>query len=402
MKQQIVIAGSGFAGMWAALSAARAVDLAGRSETVEITVVSPAPALHIRPRFYESALDEVAPQLSAVFEAVGVRHLAGWVVDVDSARRRIEVKQSSGQGLTLDYDRFILATGSQVFLPPVPGLAEFAFNVDSLESAQALEAHLGSLAIQPESRMRNTVVVVGGGFAGLETASEMPSRLRRIFGDCSRTRSIILERSAQIGPEMHPEARDMVDEALSICGVEAMTGACVTAVAPDGVTLADGRRIDAATVIWTGGLRANPLAAALGLGSDDLGRVTADGMLRAVGKSDIFVTGDVARAAADSAGNVAMMSCQHALSLGRVAGHNAAAELVGLPLHAYSQPKYSTCIDLGSWGALYTEGWDRQLRLSGAEGKAMKRQINTQWIYPPSPDRDLVFAIANPGYEVFA
>lgn len=94
------------------------------------------------------------------------------------------------------------------------------------------------------------------------------------------------------------------------------------------------------------------------------------------------------------------MSCQHALSLGRVAGHNAAAELVGLPLHPYSQPKYVTCLDLGAWGALYTEGWDRQVRLTGAEGKALKRQINTEWIYPPKADRAAVFAVANPDYMI--
>ena len=58
------------------------------------------------------------------------------------------------------------------------------------------------------------------------------------------------------------------------------------------------------------------------------------------------------------------------MSLGRVAGHNAAAELVGLPLHPYSQPKYVTCLDIGPWGALYTEGWDRQVRLTREAGKA--------------------------------
>ncbi|NUB15534.1 NAD(P)/FAD-dependent oxidoreductase, partial [Azospirillum brasilense] len=75
-------------------------------------------------------------------------------------------------------------------------------------------------------------------------------------------------------------------------------------------------------------------------------------------------------------------------------------ELVGLPTHPYSQPKYVTCLDLGPWGALFTEGWDRQVRLTREEGKAVKREINTKWIYPPQPDRDAVFAIANPDYVI--
>ena len=126
----------------------------------------------------------------------------------------------------------------------------------------------------------------------------------------------------------------------------------------------------------------------------------ADPDPRANRVKDVFVTGDVARAATDDAGNYALMCCQHALSLGRVAGHNAAAELVGLPLHPYSQPKYVTFIDLGPWGALYTEGWDRQIRLTREDAKAIKTDINTKWIYPPAPDRDAAFAVSSPDYII--
>src|SRR6185369_7555282 len=129
---------------------------------------------------------------------------------------------------------------------------------------------------------------------------------------------------------------------------------------------------------------------------DNFGRVSTDAMLRALYTSDIFVAGDVGRSATDDVGNLAAMSCQHAMSLGRVAGHNAAAELVGLPLHPYSQPKYVTCLDLGPWGALYTEGWDKQVHYTREEGKKIKTEINTVWIYPPAADRDAVFAVANP------
>jgi len=400
MKQNIIIAGNGFAGLWAALSAARAVALAGKSEAVDITVVSPEPELHIRPRLYEASLEGMAPDLSAVFEAVGVRHIAGWVNEIDSNTRQIQVKQRDGASTVLGYDRFVLATGSQVFRPPLPGLADYAFDADSLDSARTLDAHLHRLATQPAGMARNTVVVIGGGFTGLETATEMPARLRHILGDSQPTRVIIVERSETLGPDMTPAARDMVDEALSVCGVEALTATGVTAIDADGVTLSDGTKIEAATVIWTAGVRANPLAATLGADTDNFGRVTADPMLRVPQAPGIFVAGDVARAATDDLGNVAAMSCQHALSLGRVAGHNAAAELVGIPLHPYSQPKYVTCLDLGAWGALYTEGWDRQVSLVRAEGKALKQQINTQWIYPPVADREAIFAIANPDYVI--
>jgi NADH dehydrogenase len=400
MKQHILIAGSGFAGLWAALSAARAVSLAGQSDTVEITVVSPEPALHIRPRLYEAKLEGMAPDLSALFDAVGVRHLAGRVTKVESNSRQLQVEQQDGQTISLKYDRFVLATGSQAVSPALPGLAEYAFEVDQLDSARALEAHLNCLPTLPASKARNTVVVIGGGFTGLETVTELPQRLCPTLGLDAPVRVILVDKSPVIGSFMGVAPCAHIQEALVACGVESITSSGVSAIHADGVTLIDGEKIEALTVIWTAGVRANPLAQTIGVGHDNFGRVPTDRELHAVGVPGIFVAGDVGRTDSDDVGNIAAMSCQHALSLGRVAGHNAAAELVGLPLHPYSQPKYVTCLDLGAWGALYTEGWDRQVHLTGAEGKTLKQQINTQWIYPPKADRESVFAIANPDFVV--
>ena len=69
------------------------------------------------------------------------------------------------------------------------------------------------------------------------------------------------------------------------------------------------------------------------------------------------------------------------------AGFNAAADLLGVPLEAYQQKNYVTCLDLGPSDAVFTRGWDSQVELSGDKAKALKREINTQWIYPPPPNR---------------
>ncbi|EAU65846.1 FAD-dependent pyridine nucleotide-disulphide oxidoreductase [Stigmatella aurantiaca DW4/3-1] len=395
MTQKIVIAGSGFAGMWAAISAARAVSLAGKENEVEITIVSPSPHLHIRPRLYETVFEEMAPDLAPLFKAIGVRHLAGTVEAIHAGSHQVEVLGADGQRTTLPYDRFVLAAGSRLFMPNVPGLKEHAFNVDQLSSAMALDAHLKALAHKPETAARNTVVVAGGGFTGIETATEMPQRLRAIFGQDAKIRVVVVEQAPVIGPDLGPVPRPIIEEALAECGVEVRTSTGATAIDAKGVTLSTGERIDTQTVVWTAGSRANPLAAQIEGEHDRFGRVHADPYLRAKSVKDIFVTGDVALAATDDQGNVASMSCQHAIRLGRFAGHNAAAELVGLPVQPYRQPRYVTCLDLGAWGAIFTEGWDRQVRLKRAEGKATKREINTKWIYPPQADRDAAFALAN-------
>lgn len=401
MSKRIVIAGSGFAGLWSALSAARALALGGGAgEGIELVVVSPTPTLVVRPRLYEAVIENMDPGLGALFAAVGVRHLAARIEAIHSADHTLEILASDGTRSRLGYDKFVLAAGSTLFQPPVPGLAEFAFNVDQLADARALDAHLASLAQRQDTPARNTVVIAGGGFTGIEAAAEMPDRLRKMLGDAAAARVVVIEQAAGIGPDLGPVPRPVIEAALAECGVEILTGTAVAGIDADGVTTSAGERIASATVVWTAGARANALAAQIPGEHDRFGRVHADPYLRAPQAPDVFVTGDVAHAATDDQGNVAVMSCQHALSLGRVAGHNAAAELVGLPLHAYSQPKYVTCLDLGPWGALYTEGWDRQVRLTRQEGKNLKREINTKWIYPPAADRDAVFAVANPDYVI--
>ncbi|MNT22346.1 NADH dehydrogenase-like protein [compost metagenome] len=163
-----------------------------------------------------------------------------------------------------------------------------------------------------------------------------------------------------------------------------------------GVVTATGERIDASTVIWTGGMVANGLTAQVSPNLDRQGRMEVSSDLRVNGTKNIFGAGDVVRALTDDAEHYSLMSCQHALFMGRFAGHNVAADLLGLPTVEYRQPFYATCLDLGAWGAVYTEGWDRQVKLTQAEGKTRKQQINTQWIYPPAPDRELALAAGNP------
>ena len=107
---------------------------------------------------------------------------------------------------------------------------------------------------------------------------------------------------------------------------------------------------------------------------------------------DVYAAGDVAHAYVDDA-RVAAMSCQHARTMGKYAGLNAARELMGLPLRPYRQPAYVTCLDLGEFGAVFTEGWDRQVKMAGLDAKARKRLINTEIIYPPrSTTRDEILA----------
>ncbi len=397
MQQRIIIIGAGFAGMYAALSAARLRDIEGVSpEQLEIALVAPEPVLVIRPRLYEPKPETLTAPLREVLSAVDVVYVQGRVEKIDTQARSIEVIPAAGRPQPMAYDLLVLATGSELFRPNVPGLSEYGFSVDKLADAVALDRHLHGLAGRPATEARDTVVVAGGGFTGIEVATEMPARLRATLGAEARPRVVIVERNAPVAPDMGAGPRPLIEKALSDLGIEARVGVGVAGVDRDGVTLSDGSRIGSRTLIWAAGMRAAPLTAQIPAERDNSGRLIVDRDLRVPGVPGVLATGDAAKAACDDAGNFALMSCQHATRMGAFAGHNAAAELLGAPTQAYHQEAYVTCLDLGAAGAIFTRGWDRKVEMTGAEAKKTKHEINTVWIYPPRPERAAALASAEP------
>ena len=336
---RLVIIGAGFAGMYAALSAARLRDIQGVSpEQLEIALVAPEPTLVVRPRLYEPK-PETADGTAAGCPQGHRRCLRARQRrdDRHQVARGADRHRPKGAKKSLSYDRLVVATGSRLFRPNIPGLAEHGFSVDQLDDAIALDRHLHGLADRPALNGRDTVVVAGGGFTGIEAATEMPARLRAILGKDAKPRVIIVERNSAIAPDMGEDPRPVIEDALRKLGVETRLGAGVAALDKSGVTLSNGEHIEAETVIWAAGIRAAPLTAQIPAERDNFGRLLVDRDLRVPSVSGVFATGDAARAACDDVGNYALMSCQHATRMGAFAGNNAAAELLGVPTKPYHQ-----------------------------------------------------------------
>jgi NADH:ubiquinone reductase (H+-translocating) len=394
---RLVIIGAGFAGMYAALSAARLRDIRGAlPEELEIVLVAPEPTLVVRPRLYEPKPETLTAPLLDVLRAIDVVYVQGSAETIDAKSRTVEIVTAKGAKKSLSYDRVVVATGSRLFRPNIPGLAEHGFSVDQLADAIALDRHLHSLADRPAKNGRDTVVVAGGGFTGIEAATEMPTRLRGILGKEVKPRVIIVDRNSAIAPDMGEGPRPLIEEALRKLGVETRLGAGVAELDKSGVTLSNGERIECATVIWAAGMRAAPLTAQIPAERDNFGRLLVDRDLRVLSVPGVFATGDAARAACDDVGNYTLMSCQHATRMGAFAGNNAAAELLGVPTRPYHQKAYVTCLDLGESGALFTRGWERKVEMVGDVAKKTKQEINTVWIYPPKAERAAALASADP------
>jgi len=397
MQHRLVIVGAGFAGMYAALSAARMRDLAAIApDDFEIALIAPEPTLVIRPRLYEAHPESLTAPLGGVLDAVEVRYVRGRVESIDPDAHSLEFRDANGAAKTMIYDRVVIATGSELFRPPIPGLKNHSFSVDTLDDAMKLDRHLHVLADRPVSRARNTVVVVGGGFTGIEVATEVPARLRKILGADAEIRIVMVERNKAIAKDMGDGPRPIIEKALSDLGIETRTGTGVVSLDEAGVLLDSGERIDSSTVIWAAGIRAAPLTSKIAAERDNFGRLLVDDVLRVPNVPGVFATGDAAKAASDDLGHYALMSCQHATRMGAFAGNNAAADLLGIPPTPYHQRAYVTCLDLGAAGALVTRGWDRRVEMVGADAKKLKAEINTVWIYPPVAERASALASAIP------
>lgn len=395
--RRIIVVGSGFAGLWAAIGAARKRAELGCEGEIEILVLTRQPCHGVRVRYYETDLSNVTLPLESLLTPIGVPFRVGNVVNIDAVASQLRFS-ADGREEILAYDRLVLASGSALPSPSCPGDGA-VFNVDTFEAATVLAAHISGLG--RDGRRADgtfTAAVIGGGFTGIEVASELIGRMRAqaaSFDEGGAARVVLVDHGA-VGGSLGTAPQPKIREALAALGVECREHARVTAIEPDAVVLADGERIAAWTVVATTGMRASPLAAAIAPQTDPLGRVAVDPFLRVPGAPRCFAAGDVARAMVDDV-HPSLMSCQHARPQGRIAGHNVVADLLGRPLIAYRQEAYVTVLDLGAWGALYMEGWDRSVLTEGAAAKLTKEEINHRRIYPPiDGDVAALFAAAAP------
>jgi NADH dehydrogenase len=364
----VVIVGGGFAGVWSAAAAA----LARGDADLRITLIAPTGHLVLRPRLYEPDPDVAMVELDRFLTPIGVEHRRARVSSIDTNRQIVVA-----DGDEIGYDRLVLAAGSKLVAPrDLPG-AERLFDIDTLDGARRLTEHL-------RDRTDYTAVVVGAGFVGLEAATAL----------AARGRVVLVDRSDVVGDQLGPGPRAEIEAALDKLDVERHLGTTVTAVGDGYAVLSDGTEVAADAVVWCVGMRASELTRQISDELDHLGRVPVDRQLRAL--PEVFVAGDTAAAAFD-ADHMVMQACQHATPLGKVAGYNAAADLLGLPLRDFTPGPYVTCLDLGDAGGLFTRGWDRRVMASGAAGADIKRRINDH-IRPPLDDPAKILAAADRAY----
>lgn len=315
MKHRIVVLGAGYAGAYVAGNLARRLS----PKDTKITVVNAVPDFVQRMRLHQLAAGREieAPKLADVFAHTGIRLRLARVAAVHPERQVVVVADAGGG--ELGYDTLVYALGSHGADCGVPGVAEHAFDVAARPSALRLRERLDSLGGRGEGGS-GSVVVVGDGLTGIETATEIAEARPGL--------SVALIARGELGARLSAGARGHLRQACDRLGITVLEHTSVEAVEATRVLCADGTALASDATVWTAGFAVDTIAAAGGLEVTQNGQIIVDRTMRSVSHPNVYAIGDSAYAIGDN-GRPLPMSCASAGYTGRQAIEAIAGRLTG-------------------------------------------------------------------------
>ncbi|WP_285572520.1 NAD(P)/FAD-dependent oxidoreductase [Actinoallomurus iriomotensis] len=307
MKHRIVVLGAGDAGAYVAGTLARRLSPAD----TEITVVNAVPDFVQRLRLHQLAAGREieAPKLADVFAGTGIRLRVARVTAVDAERQVVAVAGIDGDG-EHGCDTLLYALGSHGADRGVPGVLEHAFDVSARPSALRLRERLDSLGRRGEG---GSVVVVGDGLTGIETATELAESRPDV--------SVTLVARGEPGARLSAGGRGHLRQACDRLSITVLEHASVEAVEATRVLCADGTALASDATVWTAGFAVDPIAAAGGLEVTENGQIVVDRTMRSVSHPSVYAIGDN--------GRPLPMSCASAGHTGRQAIEAIVGRLTG-------------------------------------------------------------------------
>jgi NADH dehydrogenase len=364
---EVVIAGGGFGGLYAARRLERRLPRSG----ARIRLVSDVNFLLYTPLLPGAAAGSLEPRHVVVplrEELEWADILLGRVTGADPAASKLRVTTVDGRQETLDYDQLIVTVGSVSRVLPIPGLAEHALGFKTLADAIALRNRAllnleiaESLQDEEARRAYLSFVFVGAGYAGLEGVAELQDYVGDVIERYPRcrmagTRFVLVEAQDRVMPEIPASLAEFATRELRSRGMEILTNTTLESAERDAVTLSSGERIPTRLLCWTAGVRPAPVAADLNLPLGAGGRIEVDDTMRVPSFPNVWAIGDAA-AVPDPAKHRKAPSpptCQHAIRQGRRAAENVAAVLGGRKPAPFRYRTLGVFVDMGQHKAVAT------------------------------------------------
>ena len=373
-RPRILIVGGGYVGFTVAKKIQKAIKQTGGV----VTIVEPNPYMTYQPFLPEVAAGSMEGRNATVPLRQHLRDtelIPGHVVSVNHAERTATVEPiDNGEPFDLKYDEIILGAGAVTRAFPIPGLAEVAIGMKTVEEAVSVRnwvlerIEVASVLDDPDARRRAlTVVVVGGGFAGVETISELEDMAREAVNrndrlSVSDLRFVMIEAAPRIMPEVPEDRAEKVVAELRARGIEVLLNTSLSG-ATDGhlqlINMTDkspAGEMDTDTLIWTAGVAASPMLKNTDFPIDERGRVRVNADLRVAGDNGVvegaWAAGDNAAVPDLSGGGVGgfcVPNAQHASRQALVLAKNILASRRGEPLTDYYHETIGVVAGLGLW-----------------------------------------------------
>ncbi len=352
MAWQVVIAGGGFGGFYAA----RALERLLPAQSARVTLVNEANFMLYTPLLPGAAGATLDPRHVVVPLRSQLRRtelLIGKVQSAEPAARTLAVERIDGQSVELAYDQLVIALGSVSRTLPVPGLAEHGIGLKSLSDAIALRNQVlrcldiaESLEDEEARREYLGFVFVGAGYAGVEGLAELQDfavQAVELYPRCREQgmRWVLVEARERIMQEVPASLSAFAERELRRRGIEVRTGTTLEEVDARFARLSDGQTVKARTMVWTAGVKPSPAVSRLGLPVDRGGRIVVDATMAVApgasgansggtGTASVWAIGDCA-AVPDAArpGESCPPTAQHAIRQGRLVARNVAGALRG-------------------------------------------------------------------------
>lgn len=360
---RIVVVGGGYVGMYTALRLQSRL----RAGEASVTVVDPQPHMTYQPFLPEAAAGSIEPRHVVVPLRKVLRRchvLTGRVTGIRHADRSVTVRLIDGRTEELGYDVLVVAPGSVARTLPIPGLAERGIAFKTIGEAIYLRNHVLSMldaaasTVDPVLRRRLlTFLVIGGGYAGIEALAELEDMARYAtrYHDTiepADLRWVLVEAADRVMPEVSATMGLYTVQRLLERDIQVHLQTRVRSVADGHVVLDDGTEFQTDTIVWTAGVKANPMLAQTDLPLDERGRVRCTAGLQVHGLPGVFAAGDCAAVpdlsrTAQDPGATCSPSAQHAVRQAKVLAGNVLAHLRGRTPRDYRHSYAGSVASLG-------------------------------------------------------
>ena len=358
---RIVIVGGGYVGMYTALRLQKKL----KADEASVTVIDPQANMTYQPFLPEAAAGSIEPRhvvvpLRKVLDRCHV--LTARVTAISRERREVSIMTAAGEERQIGYDVLVVAPGSVARTLPIPGLAENGISFKSVAEAIYLRNHVLSLmdaaASTENVEMRRrmlTFLVVGGGYAGVEALAELADMARyasKYYENIERSdqRWVLVEAAGRIMPEVSAPMGRYTVERLMESGIEVFLDTRVDSMEKGHVKLSDGTEFETDTIVWTAGVKPNPMLDHTDLPRDDKGRVICSAELQVEGSPEVFSAGDCASVpdlSKDDPDARTSPSAQHAVRQAKVLADNIMAHLRDKPTKKYEHAYVGSVASLG-------------------------------------------------------